>query len=243
MSNQENIALSEQTPLKTDTDPAPGAESTAEGGQTDAPGTEKKRWFFTKKTKTAKPAAEGAEANNDNNKDVEAGDPATPVCKKQRWWHRKPCTPGAASDNPCMSIGINLVQRDDHQLQTGIDFGFEDIYGEPDSAHSIDAIWRINYAIFTAVRCFFYKVFSLIVALPLAVVFGILFALVSALSVYVVVPLGRLLSIPAWWIFKVWTFVVGAVFDPVFTSIGRICSNVRISRYGINTDPTAVISA
>ena len=50
MSNQENIALSEQTPLKTDTDaPAPGAESTAEGGQAAAPAGEKKKWFFTKK--------------------------------------------------------------------------------------------------------------------------------------------------------------------------------------------------
>jgi len=237
MSNQENIALSEQTPLKTDTDtPAAGAESTAEGGQA---GAEKKKWFFTKKTKTAKPASEGAETNNDNNKDVEGG--AAPACKKPRWWQRKPCAPGA--DNPCMSVGINLVQRDDHQLQTGIDLGFEDIYGEPDSAHSLDAIWRINHAIFTNVRCFFYKVFSLIICLPLAVVFGILFALVSALSVYVIVPLGRLLSIPAWWIFKAWTFVIGAVFDPIFTSISRICSNVRISRYGINNDPTAVISA
>jgi len=242
MSNQENIALSEQTPLKTDTDaPAPGAESTAEGGPAEAG--KKKQWFFTKKTKTAKPASEGAETNNDNNKEAEGGEHAAPACKKPRWWQRKPCAPGAQSDNPCMSVGINMVQRDDHQLQTGIDLGFEDIYGEPDNAHSIDAIWRINHSIFTAVRCFFYKVFSLIIALPLAVVFGILFALVSALSVYVIVPLGRLLSIPAWWIFKVWTFVVGAVFDPVFTSIGRICSNVRISRYGISSDPTGVLSA
>jgi len=243
--HQENIALSEQTPLKSDTDAATGAESTAEGAAAGASAPEKKRWFFTKKTITTKPAEGVAAAESttgNNNKDVEAG--GAPAVKEQHWWQKK-CTPGTGQqgENPCMSIGINLLQRDDHQLQTGIDLGFEDIYGEPDSVHSLDAIWRTNYAVFQSVRSFFYKVFSLIVAIPLAVVFGILFALVSTLSVFVFVPAGRLLSIPAGWIFKVWSVVIGAVFDPLFNSLGRIFSNVKVSRYGINSDPTAVLSA
>jgi len=53
------------------------------------------------------------------------------------------------------------------------------------------------------VRSFTYKVFSTIVAIPLAIVFGILFAFVSALSVFLCVPAGRLLSIPVGWIAKV----------------------------------------
>jgi len=233
MSNAgENIAMSEQTPLN----PAPAAESTAEGAVS-APAN--KKWFFTKKTKTVQSSDTATGANNDNNKeDVEAG---AHVAKKIRWWHRKPCAEG--QEHPCMSIGINMIQRDDHQLQSGIDLGFEDIYGEPDNVHSLDAIWRTNYAVFQSVRSFFYKVFSLIIAIPLAVIFGILFALVSTLSVYFCIPAGRLISIPVWWIASAWRFIVGAIFDPVFNSIGRLFTNIKISRYGINSDPTAVITA
>jgi hypothetical protein len=42
----------------------------------------------------------------------------------------------------------------------------------------------------------------LVFAIPLAIVFGVLFALVSVLSVYVFVPIGRLLAIPFGWLAK-----------------------------------------
>ena len=58
--------------------------------------------------------------------------------------------------------------------------------------------------VFVAVRNFIYKFLTLIFAIPLAVVFGVLFGLVSVLSVYVFVPVGRLLAIPFSWVAKVW---------------------------------------
>jgi len=142
-----------------------------------------------------------------------------------------------------LSYGVNLVQRDDNNLQSNIDLEYGHIYGEPDSVHSLNGIWRTNASVFLAVRSFFYKVFSLIIAIPLAVVFGVLFALASALSVFVFVPLGVLLSIPIGWVFKIWGCAVRAVFDPIFHAVGLSLSNVKISRYGLNTDPTAVMTA
>lgn len=88
-------------------------------------------------------------------------------------------------------------------VKTAIDLDFADIFGEPDSLHSFNGVWRVTHSIFTAVRNFFYKLFAILIFIPAALVFGVLFALVSALGVYVVVPAGRLLSIPAMWIFKV----------------------------------------
>jgi len=242
--DQPQLELSEQTPLKSDTDAlagGPGAESTAEGGPTTTVTVnEKKRWFFAKKNKGPKGEEGSAVAPS---KDVEGGAPATgnDNKKKPHWWQRKPCP--ELTQEQQLSYGVNLVQRDDHGLQTGIDLGYEDIYGEPDSVHSINTIWRTNSAVFQSVRSFFYKLFSFIIAIPLAIVFGVLFALVSALSVFVFVPAGVLLSIPVGWVFKVWSYAVRAVFVPVFQAVGHAFGNVKVSNYGLNTDPTAVLTA
>jgi len=242
-----NIEMSEQVPLNPEpTQPAEGGAA----GETGAPAADKKgkSWFFKKgKAANSHKTGEGAEGQTETaivetQKEGEGGAAAE---KKNHWWNRKCTKPECteANANQGLSYGVNLIQRDDRQLQTGIDLSVEDIYGEPDSMHSLNGIWKTNYAVFQVVRSFTYKVFSTIVAIPLAVIFGILFALVSAVSVFLCVPAGRLLSIPVGWIAKVWSVVISTVCDPVFQSIGYLFSNVRVSRYGINSDPTAVISA
>ncbi|KAF7639895.1 hypothetical protein Mgra_00000816 [Meloidogyne graminicola] len=143
----------------------------------------------------------------------------------------------AGDQQPCFQL--NMVQRDDRKLHEGIDLGFEQIFGEPDAVHSINGVWRTTITVFLAVRNFIYKLFSLIFAVPLAIVFGILFALFSVLGVYLFVPIGRLLSIPLGWLAKVWSSIVGAILDPICRSFGLIFGNVKVSRYGINQDPTA----
>ena len=76
------------------------------------------------------------------------GDAATAE-KKKHWWDRKCTKPECteANANQGLTYGVNLVQRDDRQLQSGIDFGVEDIYGEPDNMHSLNGIWKSNYTV------------------------------------------------------------------------------------------------
>jgi len=128
-------------------------------------------------------------------------------------------------------------------LQTAIDLNFGDIFGEPDAVHSLNGVWRVTHSIFTSVRNFFYKVLAIILCVPAAFVFGVLFALVSALGVFVVIPAGRLLSVPATWILKLWSYVVSNVLEPLSSGLSHILSRIRIYKYGINNDPTATIGA
>lgn len=123
-------------------------------------------------------------------------------CKKARWWHCKQKEKKEGEPEE-MSIGLNMFHRDDKNLHTTIDLGFEDIFGEPDAVHSVDRVWKITYRVFTALRAFFYKLFTLIIAIPSAIVFAILFALASALHVFCCTPLGRLVSIPFGWLARV----------------------------------------
>uniref|UniRef100_A0A915MTJ6 Caveolin n=1 Tax=Meloidogyne javanica TaxID=6303 RepID=A0A915MTJ6_MELJA len=227
-------------------------------------------WFSSKKkaanAKTTEIAATGQEGDKNTTEGGEDGGNATDGAnnvneKKQKTKSTsgKKCpfsfcrpqrgvagTDGGASDGTLQqqpSFQLNMVQRDDRKLQEGIDFGFEQIFGEPDAVHSINGVWRTTITVFLAVRNFIYKLFSLIFAVPLAILFGILFALISVLGVYFFVPIGRLLSIPLGWLAKVWSTVIGAILDPVCRSCGLLFGNVKVSRYGINHDPTAVISA
>lgn len=214
-----------------------GAGATSAGEEAAKTTKEKKSWFGGGKKKPkadeAKPETGTTEGISKNGPNEKGKKPKFPFSLFK---------PAAADVIREPTFDVNLIQRDDHNLQTFINLGYEDIYGEPDPIHSFDGVWRSNYKLFVKIRAFFYKLFSLILFIPSAVVFGILFALFSVLSVFLLVPIGKLLSIPCIWLFKVWSFVVSAVLDPVFRSISYLFSSVKITRYGINNDPTDVIT-
>jgi len=243
MAETEKVELTEQTPLKSDTDlPAGATETTVETKEVkeEKPSGKQRTWFFkktTKKTETTEKVlpiegeSGGVLVENQNGE------------KKAHWWNCKKKETIKEGDNEEMSIGLSMFHRDDKNLHTTIDLGFEDIYGEPDAVHSIDSVWRITFRIFTALRAFFYKLFSLIIAIPSAIIFAILFALVSALHVFCCTPLGRLVSIPFGWLAKVWQVLINTVFNPLFTACGLCCGSISIRRYGLNSDVTAQLVA
>jgi len=223
---EEKVELTEQTPLTTvvvETE-----------GQPEAAKKEKKWWF--------KKGAKKAETTTEENAETAATEGEREKPKKNHWWNKKPCCETTCTEaGP--TFGIDYARRDEQQLQSAIDLTFADIFGEPDSLHSFNGVWRVTHSIFTAVRNFFYKLFAIVIFIPAAFVFGILFALVSALGVYVIVPAGRLLSIPAVWIFKLWSYVVAGIVEPVGVGLGAILSRIKVHRYGINNDPTATMGA
>jgi len=230
---EEKVELTEQTPLTTE-----GGEGQTEAGQQAAP--EKKKWWFRKGKKPE--AAEGEKAAAEKTEGGGGADEnAEPKEKKPCWWQRKPKCKATCGEGT--SFGIDYVRRDEQQLQTAIDLNFGDIFGEPDAVHSLNGVWRVTHSIFTAVRNFFYKVFTIILCVPAAFIFGVLFALISALGVFVIIPAGRLLAVPAGWFFKLWAYFVTNVFEPLGSGIAHIFSRIKIYRYGINNDPTATIGA
>jgi hypothetical protein len=138
-----------------------------------------------------------------------------------------------------MTVGINLLDRDERAINEHVKLSFEDIYGEPDTTHSWDCVWRLTFRIFSWTRCFFYRLFALLLAIPSAIIFGLLFALLTVINIFACVPIGRALTIPATWIAKTWNFVVRSLFDPCFRSCGLCLSSVTVRRYGMSNDPTA----
>lgn len=214
----------EQVPLKSDTDAPAGATDEAAAPEP-ASAPQKKSWFF-KKTKVIL-----EEPKTEEEKAAVEEKP-----KKKCWWGKHKTEEEQKDDH--ISIGIDLVNRDEKAINEHVRFGFEDIFAEADTQHSWDCVWRLLYKVFSWTRLFVYRLFSLIICLPAAIVFGILFAILSAINVFACVPIAKLLSIPGNWLAKTWNWLVHAAVDPVATAFGLLFSSFTIRKYGINSQPT-----
>uniref|UniRef100_A0A8R1DFR3 Caveolin n=1 Tax=Caenorhabditis japonica TaxID=281687 RepID=A0A8R1DFR3_CAEJA len=216
---EEQIPLTENQPAESE--PAAPVEE---------PPKTKKNWFTWGKKK-----ATADETNVEEGANKEEDEPEKK--EKRCWW--KKCAKGEGEqkeDN--IAIGIDLVNRDTNAINSHVQLAFDDIFGEPDSQHSWDFAWRLNHTLFTHTRQFVYRLVSLI-ALPFTILFAVLFAIVTAANVFLVVPLGKLLSIPGNLLAKVWNWLVHAVFDPLASAIGLVFSSFTIRKYGINQETTA----
>lgn len=246
----------EQVPLKSDTDKPAGADgddtkTEVKTHKENVITTKFKAVFSRGKSAERKEKAEMTGENDNATKPVDATD-AAPVgndaekkCKKPVWpaWlQRKKC---CDVENKCdkhkcdMSIGLNMNDRDERALNEIVKLNFEDILAEPDSAHSWDCAWRLTFRTFTGVRCIVYKLLALLIALPCALIWGIVFALLTLLNVWAATPFARALQIPALWLAKAWNFVIRSLFDPIFRSCGLCCSSIHMRRYGMNEATTA----
>jgi hypothetical protein len=86
-----------------------------------------------------------------------------------------------------------------------LQLNFEDVLAEPDVAHGFDPIWRAAFILFTGSRFWIYRLLSAILALPLALVWGITFSLITFFSVWLATPLLRIMDVFLFYIRRVKT--------------------------------------
>uniref|UniRef100_A0A2D4MET8 Caveolin n=1 Tax=Micrurus spixii TaxID=129469 RepID=A0A2D4MET8_9SAUR len=106
--------------------------------------------------------------------------------------------------------------------------GFEDVIAEPTSTHSFDKVWVCSHALFEISKYLIYKLLTFVFAVPLALVAGILFAVLSCLHVWVVMPFIKsiLLILPP--VQAVWKSLTDVFIAPVCHSMGRCFSSINI---------------
>uniref|UniRef100_A0A671Q965 Caveolin n=1 Tax=Sinocyclocheilus anshuiensis TaxID=1608454 RepID=A0A671Q965_9TELE len=106
---------------------------------------------------------------------------------------------------------------------------FEDVLAEPASVRSFDKVWLWSHALFEVSRLWFYRIVSLLLAVPVALTAGLLFAVLSCLHIWLIVPSVQLLVINLHWIKVVWHNVLNIAIFPFFRSFGKCCGFIRIS--------------
>lgn len=61
---------------------------------------------------------------------------------------------------------------------------FEDVIAEPPSVRSGDRVWIWSNALFEVSRIWIYRIVTVLLAIPLSVIFGLLFAFMSCLHIW-----------------------------------------------------------
>uniref|UniRef100_A0A8C6RNK7 Caveolin n=1 Tax=Nannospalax galili TaxID=1026970 RepID=A0A8C6RNK7_NANGA len=125
---------------------------------------------------------------------------------------------------------IDLVNRDPKHLNDDVvKIDFEDVIAEPEGTHSFDGIWKASFTTFTVTKYWFYRLLSTIFGIPMALIWGIYFAILSFVHIWAVVPCIKSFLIEIQCISRVYSIYIHTVCDPLFESIGKIFSNIRIN--------------
>ncbi|NP_001229660.1 caveolin-1 [Ornithorhynchus anatinus] len=123
---------------------------------------------------------------------------------------------------------IDLVNRDPKHLNDDVvKIDFEDVIAEPEGTHSFDGIWKASFTTFTVTKYWFYRLLSALLGIPLALLWGIYFAILSFLHIWAVVPCIRSYLIEIQCISRVYSICIHTFCDPLFEAIGKVFSNIR----------------
>lgn len=125
---------------------------------------------------------------------------------------------------------IDLVDRDPKHLNDDVvKVDFEDVIAEPEGTHSFDGIWKASFTTFTVTKYWFYRLLSALVGIPLSLVWGIYFAILSFIHIWVVVPCIKSYLIEIQCVSRVYSICIHTCCDPLFDAIGRMFSSVRVA--------------
>ncbi|XP_038553919.1 caveolin-2-like [Micropterus salmoides] len=122
-----------------------------------------------------------------------------------------------------------LIQdRDPKRINKSLKVTFEDVIAEPPSVRSFDQVWLWSHALFEVSRLWCYRIISLLLAVPVSLAAGLLFAMLSCLHIWLIMPCVQLLLINMSWVQTVWGSILNIFIGPVFTSVGKCCGQVTI---------------
>ncbi|XP_061864258.1 caveolin-3 [Colius striatus] len=125
---------------------------------------------------------------------------------------------------------IDLVNRDPkHINEDVVKVDFEDVIAEPVGTYSFDGVWKASYTTFTVSKYWCYRLLSAILGIPLAVVWGFLFALISFCHIWAVVPCIKSYLIEIQCVSRIYSLCIHTFCDPLFEALSKICSNVRVA--------------
>uniref|UniRef100_UPI0037E7C4AA caveolin-2-like n=1 Tax=Semicossyphus pulcher TaxID=241346 RepID=UPI0037E7C4AA len=121
-----------------------------------------------------------------------------------------------------------IHDRDPRGINRSLKVTFEDVIAEPPSVRSFDKVWLWSHALFEVVRLWCYRFISLLLAVPLSLAAGLLFAVLSCLHIWLIMPCVQLLLINMHWIRTVWSSILNILISPYFRSIGKSCSRITV---------------
>jgi hypothetical protein len=134
------------------------------------------------------------------------------------------------------TVGLNVLDRDEKRVNDHINIQFEDVIGEPDPTHGFEFVWRLSYLLFNATRFWFYRIIAAIIAIPLALLWALIFAFINLATIWLITPSLRIFDILLHYTHRIWSGIVRTVLDPFFSSGALLFNNIRQRRENLTID-------
>jgi len=141
---------------------------------------------------------------------------------------KEPKEPKGPTKIDIMTTHLNLSDRDDKNINTEIDLGFNDVLAEPDTAQGFDAVWKLAYVVFTQTKLWLYRLVGAAVAIPAAIFWGVVFSFVTVFYVWCGSPAFRLFDFAIYCFRRVWNGLIHATVEPVTAALGAVFSRVKV---------------
>jgi len=136
------------------------------------------------------------------------------------------------------TFGLNVLDRDEKKVNDHVNIMFEDVIGEPDPTHGFEFIWRLTYLLFNATRFWMYRILAAIIAIPLALLWAVVFAFINLGTIWCCTPCFRVFDIFLYFTHRVWSGFIRCFLDPFFTSGALLFNNMKTRKETISVDPT-----
>lgn len=120
--------------------------------------------------------------------------------------------------------------RDPNNVNDDVKIRFEEIIAEPEGYHSSKYIWHLSNEVYQFVKNAGYYFLSCICGVPIACFWGMLFAFVACVHVWVYSPLFKNCKIKMGCWSNFWSLILATIFDPFFESCAKMCGSVKIKR-------------
>ncbi|XP_013393028.1 caveolin-3-like [Lingula anatina] len=138
-------------------------------------------------------------------------------------------------EEPHQDVNIDLFDRDPNLLNDNCKVRFEDIIAEPDdSVYSFDKVWILSHKVFHGAKLWCYRIFSLVLGLPLACCWGVYFACLSFCNIWCWIPALKAYDIEMGCVRRAWSTYLGAIVAPCFEAVGKILSGIRVTHINQN---------
>ncbi|KAJ8257927.1 hypothetical protein GJAV_G00191230 [Gymnothorax javanicus] len=125
---------------------------------------------------------------------------------------------------------IDLINRDPKQINEDVvKVDFEDVIAEPDGTHSLDGVWKASYTTFTISKYWCYRILSAIFGIPVALLWGFLFALISFCHIWAVMPCIKSYLIETQCLSRIYALCIHTFCDPLFEALGKIFGSIRVA--------------
>ncbi|KAJ8257928.1 hypothetical protein GJAV_G00191240 [Gymnothorax javanicus] len=121
-----------------------------------------------------------------------------------------------------------LNERDPRGVNECLKVSFEDVIAEPQSVRSTDKVWICSHTIFEVSRVWLYRIFTTLLAVPVSLITGLLFAILSCLHIWLLMPCVQFLLLNTPCLRTLWDSVLDIFISPLFRSFGKCCAAIGI---------------